>query len=237
MSKTTGARSRNSGLKKTTLAVVMAQLKQRASRKNVEGMARYGIVADKALGVSVGDIRQIARTAGRDRALAASLWKTGVYEARMLACFVEDPNEISTTQMDNWAAAFDNWAICDTACFHLFDKSPYALERVRAWASDEREFVRRAAFALVASLALHDKTRQDTDFLSLLPLIERASSDGRNFVKKGVSWALRGIGHRKSPALRQAALEMAKTLSASSDPVRRWIGKDALRDLTRKKAR
>ena len=196
-------------------------------------MARYGIVAKKVLGVSVGDIRKIAKDIGCDRALAQELWKTGIYEARMLACFLEDPAEISPSQMDRWTAAFDNWAICDTACFHLFDRSPHAISRIRAWAPDKREFVRRAAFALIASLALHDKARKDTDFLRLLPLIRRAATDDRNFVKKGVSWALRGIGHRKSQALRDAALAMAKELAASSDPVERWIGKDALRDLRR----
>ena len=196
-------------------------------------MARYGIVANAALGVSVGDIRQIAKGIGCDRMLAQALWKTGIYEARMLACFVEDPAEISPSQMDRWTAAFDNWAICDTACFHLFDKSPHAISRVRAWAPDNREFVRRAAFALIASLALHDKTRKDSDFLRVLPLIRRAADDERNFVKKGVSWALRSIGHRKSQALRDAAFAMAKELSASAHPVERWIGKDALRDLKR----
>ena len=218
---------------KTTLASALAQLRKRRSSANVAEMARFGIVANTALGVPVGDIRQIAKGIGCDRALAQALWKTGIYEARMLACFVEDPSEISPSQMDRWAASFDNWAICDTACFHLFDKSPHALSRVRAWATDDREFVRRAAFALIASLALHDKARKDSDFLRMLPLIRRAAHDERNFVKKGVSWALRGIGHRKSQALRDAALAMAKELSASAHPVERWIGKDALRDLTR----
>ncbi|HET9943004.1 MAG TPA: DNA alkylation repair protein [Terriglobia bacterium] len=218
---------------KTTLATALAQLRKRGSPKNVAGMARYGIVAKKALGVSVGDIRKIAKDIGCDRALAQALWKTEIYEARMLACFLEDPAEISPSQMDRWTAAFDNWAICDTACFHLFDRSPHAISRIRAWAPDKREFVRRAAFALIASLALHDKARKDADFLRLLPLIRRAATDDRNFVKKGVSWALRGIGHRKSQALRDAALAMAKELAASSDLVERWIGKDALRDLRR----
>ena len=218
---------------KTTLGLALAQLQKRGSPRNVEGMARYGIVAKKALGVSVGDIRKIAKGIGIDRELAQALWKTGIYEARMLACFIEDPAEIAPAQMDRWTAAFDNWAICDTACFHLFDKSPHALSRVRAWAPDKREFVRRAAFALMASIALHDKARKDADFTRFLPLIRRAAKDDRNFVKKGVSWALRGIGHRKSPALREAALALAKELAASSDPVERWIGKDAVRDLTR----
>lgn len=220
---------------KTTLSAAMAQLQERASRENVEGMARFGIVAQKALGVSVGEIRSIAKGIGRDRALAAALWKTGVHEARLLACFVEDPDKITPARMNRWAAAFDNWAICDTACFHLFDKSPHAFDRIHAWADDKREFVRRASFALLASVALHDKARPDSDFLKALPLIERAADDERNFVKKGVSWALRGIGHRKSPALKNAAIATARTLAKSANPVQRWIGKDALRDLLRTK--
>jgi 3-methyladenine DNA glycosylase AlkD len=226
----------SAGKRSTTqalLADVMARLRKRGSRKNVDGMARYGIVARKVLGVSVGEIREMAKGIGRDRALATALWKTEVHEARMLACFVEDPSEISVAQMDRWVSAFDNWAICDTACFHLFDKSPHAFGRVRAWASDDREFVRRAAFALLASLALHDKTRKDSDFLKTLPLIALLAADGRNFVKKGISWALRSIGHRKSPSLRDAALALARTLSSSEKPAARWIGRDALRDLTR----
>lgn len=220
---------------KPSLADALAQLQARASRKNVEGMARFGIVAKKALGVPVGEIRAIAKGIGRDRALAAALWRTGIYEARLLACFVEDPAKITPAQMNRWAAAFDNWAICDTACFHLFDKSPHAFDRVHAWAADEREFVRRAAFALLASLALHDKARPDADFLKALPLIERTADDGRNFVKKGVSWGLRGIRHRKSLPLKAAALAMARRLSTSTNPVQRWIGNDALRDFLRTK--
>jgi 3-methyladenine DNA glycosylase AlkD len=195
-------------------------------------MARYGIVAPRALGVPVGTLLQLAKRLGKDHALATALWNTGWYEARMLAAMVEDPRALTRRQMDAWATAFDNWAICDTACFHLFDRTPLGWERVRTWSTSRQEFVKRAGYALIASLALHDKTAPDSRFLALLPLIEKGARDERNFVKKGVSWALRSVG-RRSPMLRAAALESARRLAAADEGACRWVGKDALRDLGR----
>lgn len=194
-------------------------------------MARYGIVAKKVFGVSVGDLRQYAKRIGRDHALAESLWRTKWYEARMLAAFVDDPSEVTPEQMERWVRDFDNWAICDTVCFHLFDKTPYAFRKIAQWSTRRDEFVKRASFALLASVALHDKRAPSERFLQALPLIERAAADERNFVKKGVSWALRGIGKR-SPDLRRAARDVASRLAESDRASERWIGKDALRDLT-----
>lgn len=207
-------------------------MQARGSRRNVEGMARYGIVADKVFGISVGTLRAKARTIGRDHALAQALWKTGWYESRMLAAFVDDPKAVTPAQMDAWAKDFDNWAICDTVCFHLFDKSPHAWSRIRVWRRRKDEFVKRAAFALIASVALHDKKADDALFLPCLPMIDAAATDDRNFVKKGVSWALRGIGKR-SPALRTRAVALARRLSTAPSSAARWIGKDALKDLAR----
>lgn len=195
-------------------------------------MARFGIVStQRVLGVSVGDCRKVAKQIGRDQALALGLWDAGVYEGRMLACFVADPKLVTPVLMDAWAADFDNWAICDTACFHLFDKTPHALAKVREWAADEREFVRRAAFALLASVAGHAKALPDAELLPLLGVIEARAADPRNFVRKGVSWALRGLGHRKG--LHHACIALAEKLAASRDKTERWVGKDALRDLNR----
>jgi 3-methyladenine DNA glycosylase AlkD len=160
------------------------------------------------------------------------LWASGCYEARLLAAFVDDPALVTRRQMNAWAADFDNWATCDHSCFHLFDRTPLGWEKALAWAESPREFVKRAGFALMASLALHDKAAEDDRFLAFLPAIKRGATDGRNFVKKGVSWALRSIGRR--PGLRAAAVEVARRLAASADPAARWVGKDALRDLTRK---
>ena len=144
----------------------------------------------------------------------------------MLACMIDDPAAVTPEQMDRWRADFDNWAIVDTVCFKLFDQVPHAFARVDAWATLNDEFGRRAAFALLASLALHGRGT-DADFLARLPLIEAAATDERNFVKKGVSWALRAIGGKKSPALREAARDLANRLAQSPDRTARWIGKDA----------
>ena len=195
-------------------------------------MARYAIPSDHALGVSVGDIRKLGKELGRNQRLAEALWKTRVYEVRMLACFVADPATITPATMDRWTRDFDNWAICDTACFHLFDRTPHAWKKVALWSRRAAEFERRAAFALIASAALHDKQAPDQEFLRSLTLIERASTDERNFVKKAVSWALRGVG-RRNPKLKAKALALARRLAKSSDATARWIGKDAVRDLTR----
>ena len=205
------------------------------SKAGVAGMARYGIVAKKAYGVSVGDLRAFAKELGRDHDLAARLWKSGVQEDRMLAVFIEDPKLVTSPQMDAWVKGFENWADCDTACFHLFDKTPLAWKKIDQWSKRKEEFVKRAAFALLASVALHDKKAPDAPFVKSLKLIERGATDERNFVKKGVSWALRGIGHR-NPKLRAAALKTAAQLSESEIASARWIGKDAIRDLTRKRS-
>lgn len=216
---------------------VVAALRKRGSKRNREGMARYAIVAENVLGISVADLRALAKRIGFNHSLALALWKTNIYEARMLAAFVAEPARVTPALMDRWARDFDNWAICDTLCFHLFDKTPHAWAKVSQWSDagqsgSDREFVKRAAFALLASLARHDKTTADKEFLRTLPLIERNAVDNRNFVKKGVSWALRGIGHRNRE-LNAAAIKLARRLSTSQNSAARWIGKDALKDITR----
>lgn len=208
----------------------LASLEALASAENREGMARYGISARRVFGVSVREIRLLAKGLGRDQGLAEALWEAGWYESRLLAVFVAEPARLTPALMDRWAGDFENWADCDTACFDLFDRTPYAWAAVDRWSGDSREFVKRAAFALLASLALHDKDREDASFLERLALIEAAAGDDRNFVKKGVSWALRAIGRRRRPALRAEARRLAERLARSGDRTARWIGKDALRD-------
>ena len=210
----------------------LAWLKRTGTKRNVAGLARYGIVAPRAFGVSVGPLRTFAKRIGTDHALAAALWKSGWYEARLLATMVADPQRLTVRQMNAWTADFDNWGICDTACFVLFDRSPLAWERARAWSRSPREFVKRAGFALMACLAGHDKTAADAKLAAFLPLIEKGAEDERNFVKKGVSWALRRIGHR-SRGLHAAAVTLAERLAASETASCRWVGKDTLRDLER----
>jgi 3-methyladenine DNA glycosylase AlkD len=212
---------------------VLAWLERKGTKKNADGMARYGIVAQKVFGVSVGTLREYAKSIGKSHELALALWDTGWYEARMLSAFVDEPALVTTRQMDAWCKDFDNWAITDTICFHLFDKTPHAYKQVKAWAKRKPEFEKRASFALLASLALHDKKAEDALFLPTFALMDQAADDERNFVKKAVSWALRGVGQR-SPELHQRALALGKELRDSADPTRRWIGRDAVRELEKK---
>ncbi len=208
-------------------------LERRGSKKVREEMlTRYGITAPKAFGVSVGAIQQLGKKLGRDHDLAAALWDTGWYEARLLTAYVDDPDQVTAAQMDRWARDFDNWGVCDTLCFALFDRTPHAWKKVEPWSRRREEFVKRAAFALIASLALHDKKAADERFLRTLPLIERGASDDRNFVKKGVSWALRVLG-RRNQTLNEAAVEVARRLAESPDAAARWVGKDGIKDLTK----
>jgi 3-methyladenine DNA glycosylase AlkD len=210
---------------------VVSWLERHGTKANREGMARYAIPSDKAFGISVGNLRQYAKRLGKNHELAAGLWITGWYEARMLAAFVDDPARVTPAQMDRWCKDFDSWAICDTVCFHLFDRTPHAWGKVKQWSRRNDEFVKRAAFALLASLTAHDKDAEDTRFVEGLLLVERAATDERNFVKKSVNWALRSIGKR-SRALNTAAVGVARRLSTSPHPAARWVGKDAMRELT-----
>ena len=207
-------------------------LKKLSTRKDFDNLQRFGITAAKAIGVSMANIQRVAKPLGRSHALADALWKTGWYEARMLASLVDEPEKVTPAQMDRWCRDFDNWGICDTVCFKLFDQSPHAFAKVTKWSASDDEFVKRGAFALLASVALHDRSSPDALFLKTLPLVERAATDERNFVKKGVSWALRALGHR-NPKLHQAALKLATKLAASPDVTTRWIGRDAVKDLKR----
>jgi 3-methyladenine DNA glycosylase AlkD len=210
---------------------VLAWLERKGTRRQRESMARYGLLAEKAFGVPVGTMLGLAKTIGKDHALAADLWKAGWYEARMVAGMVDDPEKVTRRQMDAWARAFDNWGVCDTVCFHLFDRTPFAWEKAREWAASPKEFVKRAGFVMMAGQAGRDKTASDEAFLALFPLIEKGARDERNFVKKAVNWALRRIG-RRNRALNQACVGLARRLSASEDPSSRWVGKDAVRELT-----
>jgi len=209
---------------------VIASLKRISSKKVRDGMARFAIPSDKAFGVSVGVMRQMAKGLGRSHALAAGLWATGWYEGRMMAAFVDEPAEVTPEQMDRWCGEFDNWAICDTVCFHFFDRTSHAWKKLAPWSKLPEEFPRRGAFALLWGLTVHDKKAADEPFLKGLKLIERAATDERNFVKKAVNMALRAIGKR-NPSLHAAAVETAHRLKASKDRTARWVGSDALREL------
>jgi len=212
---------------------VVASLKRLGTKRTRDAMARYALPSDNAFGVTVGAIRQMGKRLGPNHDLALALWETGWYEARMLAAFVDEPERVTPAQMDRWCKDFDNWAICDTICFHLFDKTPHAFRKVEQWADRRNEFEKRGAFALLASLGVHDKKSGDDEFARCLPLIERAATDDRNFVKKGVSWALRVIG-RRSLKLNEASVKLSQKLVKSESPAARWIGRDAFKELTSK---
>jgi len=210
---------------------VLASLRRLATKKTRDGMVRFNIPSDKAFGVTMTDLKVLAKRLGRNHELAAALWDAGWYDARTLASLIDEPARVTSAQMDRWCRDFDNWAICDTACFALFDRTPHAWQKVDQWASRREEFVKRAAFALLWGLTVHDKLAGDEFFLRGLALIERAATDERNFVKKAVNMALRAVGKR-NPALNAAAVTVARRLAASSEPAARWVGKDALRELT-----
>lgn len=214
-----------------TVESVLAELRRLGSEKNRAGMARFGINIEHAYGVSMEAARPLVRKYRRQHALAVQLWATGVHEARILAALIDDPKLVTPKQMDSWVADFNSWDICDQACMKLFAVTPHAVARIEKWAKDKREFVRRAAFATMAGYGVHAKKAPDSDFLAFLPIIEAQATDPRNFVRKAVNWALRTIGKR-SIALHAPALKLARKLAASDDKTARWIGKDAVRELT-----
>ena len=211
---------------------VMARLRALANADNVAGMARYGIrPKTETLGMSVYTVREIAKEIKRDHALALQLWDSGVHEARLLAGMIADPGQMTPAEMDRWAATFDSWDIVDQTTSNLFDKTPYAYQKVFEWAEREEEFVKRAAYALIAALAVQDKKAPDSAFEAFFPVIAAGATDERNFVKKAVNWALRNIGKR-NPALNQAAIDAARRIQAQGSRAARWIAADALRELT-----
>jgi 3-methyladenine DNA glycosylase AlkD len=210
---------------------VIGELRSLGVARNVAGMARFGINPEGTLGVSLPDIRRLAQRVGKDHSLADELWRSGIHEGRILASLVDDPVEVTESQMDDWACDFDSWDVCDQVCSNLFDKTPFAHAKALEWSAREEEFVKRAGFVMMAALSVHDKASPDKVFLEFLPVIERESVDERNFVKKAVNWALRQIGKRNLP-LNRAALRTAKTIAKIDSRSARWVASDALRELT-----
>ena len=205
-----------------------------ANPENVRGMARYGINQKNNLGISIYQLRPIAKEIGRNHDVALKLWDSKIHDARLMACFIDDPEKVTSDQMDAWANDFDSWDICDQVCTSLFDLSSLAYEKVFQWAVHEKEFVKRAAFSLIAGLAVHDKKANDKDFECFLPLLIHHATDDRNYVKKAVNWALRNIGKRNLH-LNKAALMTAKEIQKMDSKSARWIASDAIRELTSQK--
>ncbi|MEA3440397.1 MAG: DNA alkylation repair protein [Chloroflexota bacterium] len=214
----------------TTVNQVLQQLQAKADPEQLEGMARYGMTTDNRMGVKVPEMRKIAKKVGKNHQLALELWDTGIAEARIVASLVDDPALVSEVQMDDWVAGFNSWDVCDQVCMNLFDKTPYAWLKLSEWSTRKPEYEKRAAYALIAVLAVHDKGARDEQFSELLPLIKAGADDGRNYVKKAVSWALRNIGKR-SPQLRGEVLDFLPELEAMQNKTASWIARDTFRDL------
>ena len=215
----------------TTVSEVMGELTAQADPAQLDGMSRYGITIEKRLGVKVPQMRVIAKQTGKDHQLALALWETGIAEAMIVAAMVDVPAEVTEAQMEAWVVDFNSWDVCDQVCMNLFEKTPLVWDKVRDWSKREEEYVKRAAYALIACLAWHDKGASDENFIALLPLIKSGATDERNYVKKAVSWALRNTGKRNSN-LNAIALQTAQDLKEMDSKPARWIGSDAVRDLT-----
>lgn len=209
---------------------ILKKLKAKARPDQLEGMARYGISTERRLGVKVPDMRKIAKEAGKDHVLALELWKTGIPDAQIVAALVGEPEKLTDTQMEEWVKDFNSWDVCDQVCMNLFDKSPLAIKKIHDWSGRGEEFVKRAAYALIACVAWHDKEAEDNLFIQLFPVIKCGATDERNYVKKSVNWALRHIGKR-NVRLNKAAIEVAEEIRQMDSKAARWIAQDALREL------
>lgn len=214
-----------------TLKAALAKLKAAGNPGALSGMARFGIRAKKAYGVSTPQLRNMAKEIGRDHEFAQQLWASGIHDARHLAALVDDPAKVTAAQMERWARDFDSWDVVDGSCCHLFVFAAPAWKKAVEWSRRRPEFVKRAGFSLMAYLAVHDKQAPDARFARLLPIIRREATDERNFVRKAVNWALRQIGKRNAH-LNRLAIETAKQIQEMDSSAARWIASDALRELT-----
>lgn len=212
------------------LESILKKLKSQGSAKNVAGMARFGIQSDKAFGVPHPALRAIAKEHRKDHALALELWASGYHEARLIACLVDDPKQVTEKQMDAWVANFNSWDICDDCTGNLFEATPFAFGKAFEWIKSDKEFVRRAGLAMMVWLTLHRKKEPDETFLTFFPPIEKVASDERNFVKKAVSWALRTLGKR-STFLNKCALQSAARIGKMDSKAARWVAADVIKEL------
>lgn len=213
-----------------TTQEIIKHLSSLRNDHNREGMARFGIKVDKAFGITVTYLRTLARKIGKDHSLAIELWKTGYHEARILAPMIDDPNCVTSAQMDKWVKDFDSWDVCDGCCNSLFRKTPYAMDKAMKWIQSKKTFIKRAGFVMIAVLAVHDKQAEDEIFAEFLSIIKGKSDDDRNFVRKAVNWALRQIGKRNL-FLNKEAVNVSKEILKTGTKSGRWIANDALREL------
>jgi 3-methyladenine DNA glycosylase AlkD len=209
---------------------ILFQLKKHGTQSNLDKMMHFGIESPKSFGVTAPVLRKLAKEIGTNHSLALSLWKTGYHEARVLASLIASPEQVTERLMEEWVHDFNSWALCDACCGELFDATPFAVQKAHEWSRRDEEYVKRAGFVLMAEMAVHRKEMPDSIFISFFPVIIRESTDRRNFVRKGVNWALRQVGKRNT-RLHQKAMKVAQQLSKSSDSTARWIGIDAIKDL------
>ena len=210
---------------------IIKKLESLSDPEAVKGMARFGINPENTYGVSIPNLRKVAKETGRNHALAQQLWASGIHEARILASMIDEPEMVTDVQMESWVSDFDSWDVCDQCCSNLFDKTGFAHQKAVEWSEKDEEFVKRAGFVMMAILAVHDKKATDEEFLKFLPIIKRESTDNRNFVKKAVNWALRQIGKRNLN-LNKIAIKTAEEIQQIDSKSARWIAADAIRELT-----
>jgi len=218
-------------MKDTKYSDVIKRLETLSNPRIAKGMAYAGIQAHKVYGISIPRLREIAKETGKNHALAQELWASGIHEARLIACMIDDHKVVTEEQLESWVQDFDSWDLCDQCCSNLFDKTTFAYQKAVEWSSRKEEYVKRAGFVMMATLAVHDKKMKDDPFLKFLPIIKRESTDNRNFVKKAVNWALRQIGKRNT-RLNKAAIEVAKAIHNIDSRTAKWIASDALKELT-----
>ncbi len=216
--------------KTISIEEVLKRLRGEARPDQLEGMARYGMAVERRLGVSIPNLRKLAKEVGKNHNLALELWKTGIAEARIIAAMIDDPKQLAEAQMEDWVKGINSWDVCDQVCMNLFEKSPLAWRKITDWSEREDEFVKRTAFSLIACLAWHDKKASDDKFIELFPVIVQGANDERNFVKKAVNWALRNIGKRNLN-LNKAAIDAAKEIQRLNSKAARWVASDTLREL------
>ncbi|MBU0687286.1 MAG: DNA alkylation repair protein [Candidatus Margulisbacteria bacterium] len=213
---------------------IIKKLESLTNQECIDGMARYGIVSKKVYGVSLPELRAMAAKIGIDQKLAEKLWKFGAYETKILAPLIVDPKKVDDKLLEKWVKDFDNWAVCDNACMHLFRKTDLAHKKVREWTKRKEEFAKRAGFALMSTLVVHDKSASDALFIKYLSIIKKEATDGRHYVKKSVNWALRTIG-KKNKNLNKKAIVTAREIKKLDSKSAKWIAADALRELTSEK--
>jgi len=213
---------------------ILKELKSKGKKENKEGMAKFGINTSTAFGVNVYVVRDLAKKYKKNHELALDLWKTNVHEARMLSCFIDEPEKVSEKQMEKWVKDFNSWDLCDQTCSNLFDKTHFAWKKAVEWCARKEEFVKRAGFVLMCALAVHDKKAKDEKFEKFFPLIKKHSTDERNFVKKAVNWSLRQIGKRNKK-LNKKAIKIGKEIRKIESKSAKWIAGDALRELESEK--